>query len=130
MKSTYRKKCARIQRRARGRHEKEVSTHMFSGGVAGDLLKLAADHLRPRFRRFLALVPYTDHTRDYQRHQRNDTDQQRQSHDFATGRYYHCHFSSSFGLSPLPLAILLVHQHFANTESVNPNISTNSFQPV
>lgn len=75
--------------------EDEVSTHMFGGGVAGDLLKLAADHLRPRFRGFLALVPYPDHTREYQRDQRNDADQQQQSHDFATGRYYHCHFSAS-----------------------------------
>ena len=50
--------------------EKKVSTHVFGGSVAGDLLKLAADHLRPLFRRFFALVPYTDHARDYQRHQR------------------------------------------------------------
>lgn len=93
--------------------EREHSTHVFDGRVSGDLLQLAAHHLCPRFRRFLALVPYPDHARDYQRHQGNNADQQRQSHDFATGRYYHRHFfCSSFELLPHPLGTV-VH-HFAN----------------
>lgn len=85
---------------------KEFSTHVFGGSVSGDLLKLAADHLRPSLARFLALVPYPDHSH-YERHHRDNTDQQRQCHDLATGRYYHRHFSPRvsspiFRVTPTP----------------------------
>lgn len=100
--TTYREKTyfhARVElRRAVIRHRpiwKEFSTHVFGGSVSGDLLKLAADHLRPSLGRFLALVPYPDHSH-YERHHRDNTDQQRQRHDLATGRYYHRHFSLVF----------------------------------
>ena len=62
------KKKRKKERRVWPTVKRKISTHVFDGSVAGDLLKLAADQLRPRFRRLLALVPYTDHARDYQRH--------------------------------------------------------------
>lgn len=85
---------------------KEFSTHVFGGSVSGDLLKLAADHLPSLARAFLALVPYPDHSH-YERHYRDNTDQQRQCHDLATGRYYHRHFSPRvsspiFRVTPTP----------------------------
>lgn len=50
---------------------------MLHGGVAGDLLKLAADHLRARAAvgRLLAAMPDTDHARYNETHQGDDADQ-------------------------------------------------------
>lgn len=55
-----------------------VFTHVLHGGIAGDLLKLAADHLRARavvVAHLLASMPDTDHTRYNKSHQGDDADQ-------------------------------------------------------
>lgn len=57
-------------------------THVLHGGVAGDLLKLAADHLRARavvvaivVARLFACMPDTDYARYNKSHQSDDADQ-------------------------------------------------------
>jgi len=66
------------------------------GGISGDLLELAAHHLRSsRGVRFLALAaPDTDHARYNECHQSDDADEQGQCHDLTAGRYYHRHLFS------------------------------------